>query len=135
MGNGFGSSTIYETFFPFNAALCFCGFWYNGNNAKSKCASLESFKILLSVLYSLLFVALFLMNVLWGVQMSAPSDGFLLKHGWNKLALMELLYLPIIIWSNYHHRRELDECLQLFDQYDVMCQVWRLALIIHFCTM
>lgn len=123
MRNLFRSSTIYETFSPFNAVLCFCGFWYNGNNAKSKCASLEGIKILFSVLYSLLFLALFGLNVLWGEQLPKAVGSPVLKNGWHKMCLSELLFLFIILWSNYRHRREINECLILIDQYDVTCQV------------
>ena len=116
-------STIYETFSPFNAVLCFCGFWYSCNNAKSKCAILESIKILLSVLYSLLFCALFITNVMWGIQVTDSVDSVILKIGWHQMTLIQLLFLSIFIWSNYSNRRKINECLQLVDQYDVMCQV------------
>lgn len=119
MENFFFSSTIYETFSPFKVMLCFCGFWYSGKRN----ASLERVKIVLSVLYSLFFVTFFVMNVKWGEQEPKTIDSILLKHGWHKLYLIELVFLPIIIWSNFHHRRGISECLQLIDQYDVMCQV------------
>lgn len=120
----FSSSTIHETFAPFRISLCSCGFWYNGVITKNKHNALvESTKILLSMFYSLFFVALFILNVRWGEQEPATIDSFLIKHGWHKLYLIELLFLPIIIWSNFYHRREICECLQLIARYDVVCQV------------
>lgn len=123
MKNFFTSSTIYRTFSPFSILLCCCGFWYNGIITKSKHnATLENFKILLSMLYSLFFLSLFVISALQG-QQEPDSMPFLLKHGWHKLYLIEHLFLPTIIWSNFYHRRQIDECLQLIDQYDALCQV------------
>lgn len=126
MGNFFTSSTIYKTFFPFSILLCFCGFWYNGIITERKHnASREAIKALLSVLHFLLFVALFVMNVLWGEREPESTESLLLKHGWHKLYLIEFLFLPIIMWSNFYHRTKLDECLRLIEHYDTVCQVKR----------
>lgn len=120
----FESSTIYETFSPFNKMLCFCGFFYNGCSTKGKHkASVAIVKMVLSLLYSLLFATLFVMNVLWGQKEPESVQSFLLKHGWYKLFLSELIALPIIIWNNFYHRKMIDRCLQLIHQYDVACQV------------
>lgn len=124
MENFFTSSTIYRTFSPFSILLCCCGFWYNGIITESKHnASLESIKILLSMLYSLFFFSLFIVNGLLGQQEPEWMASCLMKHGWHTLFLMELLFLPAFIWSNFYHRREIDECLQQIDRYDALCQV------------
>lgn len=123
-GKLFTSSTIYETFSSFNIVLCFCGFWYNGITTKNKHnPSLESIKILLSILYSLCFLALFVMNVLSGEQEPESQTSILLRHGSHKMYLIELLFLPIIIWSNFYHHIRICDCLQLIDRYDRICQV------------
>lgn len=119
MENLFSSSTVYETFSPFNMMLCFSGFWYTGKLN----ASLDGTKMILSVLYSVLFVTFAIMNALWGEQEPTSADSFLLKGGWHNLFLSEFFFLPIMIWSNFHHRRRINDCLVLIEQYDVVCQV------------
>jgi hypothetical protein len=64
--NVFASSSIYETFSPFSILLCFCGSWHNGRKHN---VSLESIKILLSILYSLFF-AVYSFRMLYGANRS-----------------------------------------------------------------
>jgi hypothetical protein len=120
----FASSNIYETFSPFNILLCACGFWHNGVKAEGKHnASVGSIKVLLSVMFSLFFLTLLIWNVYWGEQEPEHINSTLLKHGSHKLYFIELLLLQVIIWSNFRNRREIFQCLQLIDRYDVLCQV------------
>lgn len=113
------SSSIYETFQPFNIVLCCCGFWFSGKHN----ASLKSIKSFLSVLYSLYYFTFFVLKAIWGEQEPKMVDSFLMKHGRHYLFLSELLFLPIIIWSNFYNRQRINECLQLIDRYDTVCQV------------
>lgn len=132
----FKSSTIYETISPFNRMLCFCGFWYSGGRRTKgeHKASVDVIKFFMSLLYSLFFVTLFVMNVLWGQKEPESVQSFLLKHGWYKLFLSKLIILPIIIWNNFYHRKMIDECLQLIHQYDVACQVNIFQILMTSCS-
>lgn len=124
MENLLAASTIYETFLPFNVALCFCGFWFSGTKAKVKHnATLDAIRILMSILFTVLFLVLLSWIVYWGEQEPKNTDSFLIKHGCHKLYMIELFFLVILIWSNYRHRDAVAECLHLIDQYDWMSQV------------
>jgi hypothetical protein len=85
--------------------------------------TLDGIRILMSILFTLLFIALLCWVIYWGEQEPKITDSFLLKHGCHKLYLIELLLLVILIWNNYRNRDEMGECLQLIDRYDKMCQV------------
>lgn len=116
------SSNIYETFSPFSQVLRCCGFWYNGSRSKQT-ATRSAIKVLLSVMYSLMFCWFCYRNIVSGPQEPQEMSSLLMKHGFHKLYSMELFFLPSFIWSNFYYRKELDECLQLLNRFDVICQV------------
>ena len=116
--------SVYETFKPFRFILCLCGFWYNGGDAGENFSICrEVVKFLFSIFYSTIFVIFFWMNLFWGEREPESSKSFLLNEGWHKLHLFELSMMPIIIWNNFYHRHQIDDCMRLLDKYDIACQV------------
>jgi hypothetical protein len=129
MENVKSSPAIYETFVPFNLVLNICGFWYIGVNVNR---GRENLRFILSIVYSLSFLLLFVMNVRLGEQEPESTTSLLLKHGWHKLYLIEFFILPFIIWNNFYYRKEISRCLHLISLYDVMCEVCYLSLYLFY---
>jgi hypothetical protein len=97
------SSTIYETFMPFNVLLNFCGFLYNGMNTtrqqqqqrrQNSCATIEIIRITLSVIYTIIFILLFILNVMLGEQEPRSTTSFILRHSGHKVYLLKIFFIP-----------------------------------------
>lgn len=114
--------SIYEIFTPINILLSFCGFLYNGMDERQLFTN-KTVKFMLSVIYSTIFVLMFAFNVILGDQEPGSTKSFVLRHGWHKFYLLELLYLAVLIWNNFKHRKNYRKCLKILENFDEICEV------------
>jgi hypothetical protein len=112
-------SSVYRAFSPLSAVLSCCGFHYNGTNA----SAFASVRFLLSMLYTIVFLLLFVLNVMLGEQEPEMTKSLVLKHGYHKIYLFEMLFLCAVIWNNFWYREKIDECMRVLASFDELCEV------------
>ena len=66
------------------------------------------------------YLYMLVMNIIWGQQEPEVEKSLLIKHGWHKLYLFEMLLLPVVVVWNVSCRGSIVGCLRLMDQFDLI---------------
>lgn len=115
------STNIYETFQPLCIVLRVFGFMpFTASRRTEKGPSTTLFDGLLLGFWVSSYLFLFTINTLWGQLEPEAESSFLIKHGWHKLYLLEMLVLEFVVLLNYANRCTIVECLRLMDQFDLV---------------
>lgn len=115
------SENVYETFQPLCVVLRVFGFMpFTVSRRIEKGPSATLFDGLLLGFRVSSYLFLFTMNTLWGQLEPEAESSLLIRHGWHKLYLLEMLVLAFVVLLNYANRRTIVECLRLMDQFDLV---------------
>lgn len=116
------STNIYETFYPLNMVLKFFGLipFTLRRRQSSKRPLMTLVDGFLLCFWASLYFFLFAINLMWGQQEPESEKSLLIKHGWHKLYLFQMLLLPCVIVLNFTNKLSIVECLRLMDKFDLV---------------
>lgn len=114
------SNNIYQTFAPLHWVLKIFGLAaYQLELNNSRVLKISTNKMYI-IIYCTFYISLLTIDLYWGEQEPDAEESLLIRHGWHKLYLIEMICLTIITIVNYKHQDTTIKCLELINEIDKM---------------
>lgn len=114
------SNNIYQTFAPLHFVLKIFGLAaYQLDLNKSRAIKISKNRIYIFIC-CLFYIGLLIFNLYWGEQEPDAEVSLLIRHGWHKLRLIQIMCMTIITIINYKNQDITIKCLELINTFDKM---------------
>lgn len=111
------SNNIYQTFAPLHCVLKVFGLATYQLDLDNRVLKVSKNKIYITIC-CIFYIFLLSINVYWGEQEPDAEESLLIKHGWHKMYLIEMICLIVITIVNYNRQDTTIKCLELFHEFD-----------------